>query len=445
MTWHRPERFRRVCPLLVRTPHGLRCSADTEDVRPFWGITFRVYGGAFLAVYAAVVISVFAFLRSIGYPVSIVHVALPPLWHRVGQARGWFFSVRAQDAFAAGRTNEGMLYLANSFELDSSNYQAGLALAKAFQLGQPEQSDRLFQKLLETHPEYRAATSEQWFRALLARGDFDQIATLAAGELSHDSKYANVWIRALLFATQQSGNDKPLRALLSAGGPAAIWKPVIETELLFRKQQFKETRAALERAWPDTPPFMILYRVQALLALNEPIAALDLLVKRQTDIDAEAYLTYRLECLSRAGADQMLRTEFQIYLLDPALSQPRLKVMCAQLIRHPDRELFRRLMEKVAREKMSLTDETAGGWFSLLCTAGAVGDTEQLRVLAFQLTHASEKPFTAPAMVESFFRDKSRSKRATTFLPLLPMPLEIAYALIERYPGRNIEFAAGTP
>ena len=30
--WHQPARFRRVCPLLVETPDGLRCSVDTRDV-----------------------------------------------------------------------------------------------------------------------------------------------------------------------------------------------------------------------------------------------------------------------------------------------------------------------------------------------------------------------------------------------------------------------------
>ncbi len=445
MTWHRPSRFQRVCPLLVQTNQGLRCCVNTEDVRPFWGITARWYGGTLLGIYLAAVISVFAFLRSIGYPVSIVHVALPPLWHRVGQARGWFFSVRAQEAFAAGRTNEGLLYLANSFELDSANYSAGIALAKALQLGQPEQSDRIFQKLIATHPENRAGTAEQWFRALIARGDFTQIAQLAADELSRDPRYGNVWIRALLFATARSGDDKPLRALANdTRGPAAVWRPVVETELLVRQHRFKEARAAVQNPPLVQPPFMILHRVQTLLAIGDPAAALDLLVNQQPNLDAEAYLTFRLECLGRAGAEQTLRTEFQESLLDPSLSQPRLKVMCAQLIRHPDRELFRKVMDKVTRERMPLTDETAGGWFTLLCTAGAVGDDENLRNLSFQLGHAMSTPFVVPSMVEAFFHDSSPSKRATSFLPFLPVPLEISYALIERYPGAGVS-STGSP
>jgi hypothetical protein len=446
--WDKAERFKRVCPLLVRTPDGLRCSVNTADVRPFWGITIRYYGGTLLGIYAALVITVFGFLRTIGYPVSIVHVALPPLWHRVGEARGWFFLSRAQSAFAAGKTNDGLLYLASAYDVDPSNYDVGLALAKAYQLTQPGRSDEIFAELLRDHPTNRNTTAQNWFRSLLARGNFDATASLAISEVLHDPARADAWMRAALFSTRQSGDEAPLQQLLTNHTSAGVrWHKLVQTELLVRKHD-RAARAAIVNPWPSTSPRLAaVYRVETLASLGDPQGALDLLeqLRLPARIDDEAYLTLRLDCLARAKAEQTLRTEFEHELLGPAINQPRLKLMCAQLIRHPDQNLFEALCTKVVREAMPLTDQTAGGWFSMLCTAGAVGDQAQLHALTLRLRQASETPFTALIIVESFFNGGTADKRATSFLPFLPVPLEVTYALIERYPGSSTASAANAP
>lgn len=443
--WHRPARFSRVCPLLVRTPQGLRCSANTEDVCPFWNIAVRYYGGAVLALYIVGVLSVFGFLRTVGYPVSVVHVGWPPLWYRVGQARGWFYLSHAQKAFSAGNTREGLMYLENSYEFDPQNYDAGLALAKQYQLSQPVRSDEIFAKLLREHADRRDFTAQQWFRALLARGDFDQLAPLAASEVLHDPPHASAWMRALLFATRQNGDDKPLRHLLENHTPSAVaWHTLVETELQLRAQRTAEVRAAVERPWPaDAPPFTLIYRVETLAALGNPTGALDLLEQQRGRIDTEAWLTVRLHCLALSGASQSVRNEVTTYLLSRPLTPPAIKVICAQLIRHPDRGLFDDVLFAFARELVPLNDETAGSWFSLLCTAGAVDETTQLHNLTLRLREASQTPFIALPLVEAFFHDTAPEKKATVFLPYLPVPTEVAYALIERYPGPKSATTAG--
>lgn len=435
--WHRPDRFRRVCPLLVQTPQGLRCSVDAADVRPFWGATVRYYGGTFLALYAAAVLAVFGLLRAVGYPVSIVHVALPPLWHRVGQARGWFYLMHAQAAFAAGRTNEGLLYLANSYEFDPTNYDAGLTLARTYQVGQAQRSDAIFWRLLHDHPERRNATAQQWLRPLLARGNFEQVAKLATSEVLHDPEHAAAWMRAAIFAERQNGDAEPLQQLLQNHTPAGVrWHRLVRVELA-RRQGNGPWLEALSREWPsDSPPYTYIYRVESLAALGNTKEALDFLeASRPALHDDEAYLTLRLDCLARAGAEAALRADVEAYLLGPPVNQPRLKVLCAQLIRHPDRRLFEEVCAKVDREAMPLNDNTAGGWFSLLCTAGAVGDTPMVHTLALRLRNASPTPFVALQIVETFFSPGASEKRATSFLPFLPVPLEVSYALIEKYPG----------
>lgn len=438
ISWHRPSRFRRVCPLLTSTPAGLRCSVATRDVRPFWGITLRYYGGALLLVYATGVLAVFLFLRAVGYPVSIVHVGLPPLWSKVGEARGWFFLDRSNRAFAAGDTTSGLLYLANAYEFDPRNYAAGVTLAKNYQAGQPALSDEVFRRLLREHPDKHEATAQDWYRALLARGDFEKIVRLAQGELERGGRYANAWMRAILFATEQMRQDAPLRQLRLSREPAvAPWRELLEAELLVRAGRHKDAQALIERPWPAAPPFTLFRRVELLLQMNKPPAALDLLGRHPGILDPDADTLLRLEAYRQAGATR-LRRDLLDALLAARLDPPRLVILCAHLIRHPDPELFERLGERFDREPPALNNETAGVWFSFLCTAGVVGDRIRLRDVTRQLQGASRTPFVALGLLESYFRGETADRRITAFLPMIPLPLEITYALLQRHPPAAI-------
>lgn len=442
MQWHKPARFRRVCPLLVSTPDGLRCSVNTADVRPFWGRALGYYGSGFFALYGVGVISVFLLLRTVGYPVSIFEVGLPPLWHRLAQARGWFFFEQSKRAFAAGNSQSGVMFLANAYEFDPANYNIGITLAKNYQVGQPLLADEVFAQLMRDHPGRQAATAQDWFRALLPRGNFEKIAALAREEIVSNSAQAHVWMRALLFATRQNRNDEPLQTLLADARPTAtVWHRLLQTELHVRAGRREEARRALLETWPPTAPprpaidqFMVVYRVGALTALRDTFSALDLLGSSPS-LDDEARQTLKLDAFATAGARNTLEREID-RLLAPRLTTANLatvKILCAHLIRHPDRDIFRRLFDKLAREPVPLDSDTAGIWFSLLTTAGAVGDLPRLRTLTEQLKAASKTPFTALTLVEAYFRGQTAERQITSFLPFLPLPTEVTYALIERF------------
>ena len=449
LNWNKPSRFRRVCPLLVEVDGGLVCSANTADVRPFWGRVARYYGGSFLVIYTVSVVTVFGFLRTVGYPISIVHVALPPLWYRVPQARSWFFVEKSNQAFAAGKTSEGLLYLNNAYNFDPTNYGAGLALAKHYQAGQPRVSDETYSRLLRDHPDKHSLTSQEWFRALLARGDFGAAAQLARDETITDAAHAQAWMRALLFTTRRLGSDAPLLSLLADKSPsAALWHPLLETELLLRAGRNRDVRAALDAPWPTTgPAYLIYFRVETLAALGDTFAALDLLARQPAGrIDDEAGVTLRLDAYAAGGNSGLRQREFD--RLINQLNLPRIKILCAHLIRYPSRPLFAQLSDRVALADLPLSTETAGIWFSLLCTAGAVGDDVRLSSLAKKLKGASSTPFLALGAIESFFRGETVEKRITSFLPILPLPLEVNYALIERFSGpprANAPSAAKAP
>jgi hypothetical protein len=435
MHWASVERFRRVCPLLVKTPQGWRCSANTADVRPFWGRAFGYYGGALASLYLAGVIGVFVFLRVVGYPVSILHVGWPPAWHRVGEARGWFFMEKARQAFAANRTSEAILYLSNAYEFDPANYAAGLTLAKTLQAGQPIVSDRLYDRLLHEHPAQREATAQEWFRALLARGDFDAIQALAHDEVLAAGPHASVWMRALVFATRRSRHDAAMRALRDSSLPAAtVWRPLLDTELLILASREAEARAVLDGAdWSRVPPYGIYYQVSRLTELGDAFAALDLLERAGSKLDDETRVTLQLTIYARQGAPRPLQ-----YLVDQVLAQPLnapvIKILTAHLIRYPDQPVLDQLYARFRSVQMPFTTDNAGAFFALLCAAGANADWPKFHELgATIMEHAGAKQAFLTA-VEAFFQGRSTSTHITSFLPALPLPIEVNYALIARYP-----------
>ncbi len=436
LPWASAARFRRLCPLLVQTPQGWRCSVNTPEVRPFWGRAFGYYGGTLLALYLTGVIAVFVFLRAVGYPVSIRHVAWPPSWHKVGQARGWFFMERSRRAFAANRPAEAILYLTNAYEFDPSNYDAGLTLAKTLQSGQPEVSNRLYERLLHEHPALQANTAQEWFRALLARGDFDSVAALAKEQVLAGGPHASVWMRALVFATRQTHRDAPLRALRDSTAVAAtVWRPLIDAELLFLGGRTAEGRALLERGdWTTVPAYGLFYRVSQLTELGDVFAALDLLQRNRTELDDEARVTLELAAYARQSAHRPYQ-QIVDQLLGPKLSAPVIKILSAQLISIPDADALGQVCDRFRAEKIPFTSESAGAYFSLLCAAGANGDWNRFGQLRAIITDRAASSATLLSAVEAFFRGRSGTSRITSLLPALPLPLEVTYALIARYPG----------
>lgn len=438
LAWRQPGRFRRVCPLLTPTPRGLRCGADTAEVRPFWGRALAWYGGALLTIYLAAVVGVFAFLRTIGYPVNLLHVGLPPLWPRVVQARGWFFLHKSNLAFAHDRIPEGLLYLANAYDFDPGNYAVGLSLAKHLQVGQPARSDEVFQRLLRDHPGQRHPTAQEWFRALLARGSFERIASLARDELAAGSPHSAVWMRAFVFATRRLPSERLLQEFIADPSPALKrWQPILAIELPLRAGQTRQARAALDAPWPaDAPEYGLFYRVNALTELGDTFAALDLLARYPGALDDEATLTLRLASLAAGRMRRPWQQEVDRLLTTPvtATNLTAVKVLCAHLIRFPDGPTFERLALSFTRADVPLNTETAGIWFSMLGAAGAVGDRPRLHEFTFRLKNASSRPFMVLAAVEAFFRGETSESQITSFLPLLPLPLEVTYALLERYP-----------
>jgi hypothetical protein len=421
----------------VETADGLRCSVNTAEVRPFWGRAIAAYAGTFGAIYVSVVLAIFIFLRTVGYPISVVHLAWPGSWHRIGEVRGAFFMDRSNRAFAAGRPAEGMLYLSNAYEFDPTNYTVGFSFAQKLQLGQPSKADAVYRRLMREHPAQRATTAQTWFRSLLSRGDFNGVQELSRIELVSDPAYASVWMRALIFASRQLQSDAVLRELLESKlSEFQPWRQLLDTELLLREGKLTDAKALLNRGWDNQPPYAQYYQIRELITADDAFTAIDLTGKYQGQLDDAARATLLLEAYTALGADQSLR-RLADSLLGAPLNQPTIKLFAAYLIRHPNPTLLNQLFEKFAREKMPLADDNLETYLALYCTAGVANDWEKLHLVASSIRRADGGTSLTIGLAESFFRGQTTHTRIASLLPALPLPLEVYYALLERYPGRQ--------
>ncbi len=444
LSWNNQAAFHRVCPLLVSTPDGLRCSVDTADVRPFWRRAIAYYGVTALALYLAAAVALFVFLRTVGYPISIVHLVWPGSWHHVGEVRGWFFLDRSNRAFAAGRPAEGMLYLANAYEFNPTDYRVAATLAQKLQLNNPHRSDAIYQRLLREHPAERAATAQTWFRALLARGDFPAIEQLASAELLADPNHAAVWLRAFIFANRQTAALGPLDELIGSPAPQArSWNPLLSIERDLRTGHVSRALAALKRPWSKAPPYALFYQIGELIAHDQALLAVDLVGSYQSRLDDTARATLLLDAYAALDADRT-REQLVDSLLAPPLNLPTINLLAAHLIRHPDPTLLDHLFAKFTREKPPVVDDTLETYLALFCAAGASGDWHKLHLISGALRRDGGGNSLTLGLAESFFRGLTPQTRIAGLLSALPTTLEIHYALLERYPG-NARGSANQP
>ncbi|HTQ31085.1 MAG TPA: hypothetical protein VMI53_07735 [Opitutaceae bacterium] len=436
-SWHRPARFRRVCPLLVATPVGLRCSADTKDVQPFWGRALGFCGGAGAAVYLAAVLGAFAVLRGIGYPVNFVAVAWPPAWREIRVARAEYFYEAAGAALAKNRVNEALLALSYAYNLNPRNCQAGLLLAKLWQMNQPVLSDRLYARLLQDNPGQAAAIAEEWYRALLARGDFPKIAQLAPTFLADDPAHAPVWLYAVFFATRRLGDPEPLRRLLEKKPPLSPGlHRLAEIEWWIQTGRSSDAHAALLSLAPDTA-YGFYYQISELTALGFSDDALLALDRAGAALPQRERIALRMDAFAANGWQSLVHNEVEL-VLTAAPTAPAVELLCAQFIRHPDAASLADLFEKIEQHPLPPSSDAYQAALALFCAAGVNADWSDLRTARSMIRQMSGAHFATLDVAEAYFRGQSAERRLGSVLPMLqPLELDVTYALFEHYGGNR--------
>ena len=438
--WGVPARFRRVCPLLVDTPAGFRCSVDTRDVRPFWGRAGVYFLGAAAAVGLAGALAVFVLLRLVGYPISPLAVIWPARWHELRLAQSEYFVAKARRALDAQRVGEAILSLEIAYRDDARNYNAGFQLAQLTAIGEPEFADPVFAALMRDFPDRRAATSEAWFRLLLVHGRCARAAELAAVRLVDDAPQRPVWLHALFNATRHGGNDQPLRDLLAR--QAAKLEPIdialINSELLIRQGQGLELLPGLTTELPPSAglyaPFFQVSRLDSLGRHAEALALLDRYAAAHRVAGADEF-QLRLNILAGLGRQDLLRARFA----QSPLNARELELISIHLVRHPDPVTVAALGACLQRSNLPANGSTYAGYTAFLAACGVAGDWDQMHAAAGALRQIAATRVSRFDAIEAFFRQKPGA-RIETLLPLLPASsLDLIYALYDRYDERHPE------
>jgi hypothetical protein len=433
--WARPVRFQRVCPLLVATADGLRCSVDTAEVRPFWGRAFRYYGTALGACYLAATLGLFTAFRLIGYPVGYIAVAWPPAWSRIAVARGQYFLDQGAHAIAKNDIKTALFSLSYAHELVPQDYDVSFALASLWQISQPLLSDRLYAQMLAEHPEQNDRTADAWNRALLARGDYAQVKNLAVAQFRYaDAIHSGYWMNVLLFATRQTGDNLALRRLLAGPSPLAPqWSKVIETEQLARSGRTAQAVAALDEVWPEaTHPYVPYYQARSLLELREPARALDLIAQYGDRMHDDERFALRLDAFAQLGWQTLLDSEVTL-LLTPPPTGPVVELLATHLARNPNPAVLERVFARLQASPLVVNRQNQGAFLALFFAAGIAGDWDKMKAMAAVLTGAASASPLALNGFMDFFQGKPPLRPIETLLPALPLSLELTYILLARY------------
>lgn len=436
--WREPRRFqRRVCPLLIRNDAGSWvCSAPPERVRPFWGPWLILHGGA--AMVAAVLFGLVAFvaLRQIGYRISLAQVFWPPRWSEFGLLRVELFADQAKEHYEAGRIREAIAALAMAHTLQPDNYAYAMMLAQFYQAGMSDAADPLYRRLMQTHPERRNETARVWFRSLLSRGRFGDVAELARRQLAHEPAQASAWLHALFVSTRALHRTEPLESALADATVPEAARRLIELELAVRSRSRDEARAhLLAAALPAEPPYARVHRIELLVEFDLPDAAVALAAESRFVLSGRDVVRLALSARAARRDRAGIRTDLEALLApERAVGLAEISLVAQHLIRHPDREFLALLAQSMPRAKALPVAEHLEAWVNFFCAAGAALDREQLtyareNLLSFELLTPA-----ALSRLEAFFSLPAAQQRIEFLLPQLqPFSLDLSYALCGRY------------
>lgn len=432
--WNRADRFRRVCPLLVDTPEGLRCSVAAGDVRPFWGRALGYLGGALLVLYLGGVLVAFLGLKQIGYEVGFDSVLWPTRWSEVRTAQERLYARRAQSALATGNYPAAILALETVTSLNPRNQAAALALAHLWQVsGRASLADAIYERLLRDFPAQRLEFAQLWYRALLARADYTRIKQLAPRQLRDDDRNRAAWLHALVFATRRSADPRPLRQLLAEPAGLPDWCVLLLTLELAHQVGDTSHDAALARAVPAAgSAYVALYQTERLAAAGRHEVTLQLLEAYGATVPADEAGFRRLQAYRLLGWSSLADAEADTLLSYPM--RPQLAAQfCAHLLRHPDRALLARFADRFIRDGPRPQPEFVPHYAAVHLAAVRCGDTERAAYLAEILRRQSDAAFRSLDLLAAAVRRRDPAARIDQVMPAVPLPPEVQYALLETH------------
>lgn len=381
--WHRPERFRQVCPLLVRTEHGWCCSVTHREVRPFWGRALGGLGAMLLAAYLIGALAVWSGLRLTGRtPATFWQVAWPGKWSELRNVQADVFFVQALGALREGRVGEAYLALTSAQTRDNGHYPSAqlLAIFTMFQ-GSYLFADGLFERLIANFPEHRASTALAYHDTLLALGRLDRVAEFSLQMAVADREHSALWVRSMLVALHRQPDVLPRilarEAEVRALAPHA--QLLLEGERALQHGGREEAFAVLKRRFVGGMNLVYMELQVARLAelgeTNEAQALLDYYGPFMGEFD-HALAQYSLDALA---ADRTMTKASLQHLLTLPLTPVRVERASARMIHRPTAADYRALHARVTGDAGLPSREIASAMWAAAVACGAEAEAAYWR------------------------------------------------------------------
>lgn len=438
--WHRPQRFRRVCPLLRQNARGQWvCSVRPEEVRPFWGRALLLAAGTGGALALVALLVAFGLMRGIGYEVSLRQLAWPPAWRELHEVRAQLFITQAREAYAAGRVREAISALVVAYEMNPANYSVAMMLAQFYQAGNPALADALYGNLLREHPEHQAEIARVWFRSLLARGRLRGVAELARHQLAAEPKQAAAWVHAISFAARHLDDPTILESAAVIPELPESVRDTLRLAARVLRLPRAEARTALLKP-PTTAGFVYdrVYRVETLARLGYPDEAFDLLLDSRSVLAGRDVARLAFGLYAQRGDATRLEREYDALLApNRALRGHELSLLAIHLVEWPDAGLLAKVcaaFPRLASEPLEVQLEVG---LAVYCAAGVARDRTRAGEIQSRLTQTTQIPLAGMNRLGSFLLDDKGKIRIESILPQQSsLSLELNYALLERYLGK---------
>jgi tetratricopeptide (TPR) repeat protein len=356
MQWNQPGRFRPLCPLLVHTPEGWRCSVPAKSVRPFWMRASAIGLGSVAALWLALTFSVFAFFRW-GNDLEIrwVDIGWPGHWSRVRTAQSERLFHRSMAALRQGNLDEAYLALTSARQRDPRNYRANLLVGQItmFQ-GSYLFADEIFAQLRRDTPEEAYRTAVVYHDTLLMLLRYGRLARHCFEMARADPDRASLWFRSLLFALRggrlAADFVRDHSAELGSLSPHARLLIEAEAEIALGRDDRALELLRPPYSGPLNPVYMEL-QVARLAELGETVAAQVLLDFYGPLLGefrhARAQFALDLRSGDRTAAEASFRQ-----LLTFTTDSVRAQLVALELILHPDEGFYRDLHAHCSRDSV---------------------------------------------------------------------------------------------
>lgn len=435
--WSRPERFKRVCPLLQQGEGGRWvCGVKAEEVRPFWG---RVGGLAVLIVVlggGVVAGMIYTGLRAVGYPVTWRQVVWPPAWKEAREVRAEFFFRQGLGFLAEGNVKAAILPLQVSFEMAPDNFEAGVLLAQLRQAENPAMAESIYRQLAAVRPDRRGDAMQLWLRHLLVHRAWEAVARLALDELTGNAEEVEkgVWLHALFFAVERGAGREFLRGLGEQrpgwleGEWAAVWEA--EGAVGVGAGATLRWRILAEEA---REPFVQRHALSRLMHLGAAAEAAEVLAFLQGEsnrLSGREAFALGLEAFVRSGREaERVRVVELRFAGGGRVSEAEWRVLAKELIARPGAELARVMALRWREESRMEGEAEVGLRLALYCGAARAGETGWAEQLSAGLVGGGQSYYLAQ-LAGSLRRDPGGvgTSRLLTYLP--PLPLDSLYALL---------------